>query len=147
MKLNIQKGNLFDLDLNKYILAHCISQDCALGAGIALEFRKRYKGIETYCKRVIKENNLEYPCVVPYYTEDVKVINLVTKRFYYNKPTYNTITSAIRDMAFICKKSNIKYLGIPLIGCGLDRLQWGKVKEIIKEEFKDIDIEIEVRYL
>ena len=36
---------------------------------------------------------------------------------------------------------------MPKIGCGLDKLQWGKVREIIKEEFKDVDIQIEIRYL
>ena len=50
-------------------------------------------------------------------------------------------------MALLCKELEIKYLGLPKIGCGLDRLQWGKVREIIKEEFKDLDIEIEIRYL
>lgn len=50
-------------------------------------------------------------------------------------------------MALLCKELEIKYLGLPKIGCGLDRLQWGKVREIIKEEFKNLDIEIEVRYL
>ena len=33
---------------------------------------------------------------------------------------------------------------MPLIGCGLDRLQWEKVSEIVQEVFKDIDIEIVV---
>jgi hypothetical protein len=31
---------------------------------------------------------------------------------------------------------------MPIIGCGLDRLQWDKVSEIIKDVFKDTDIEI-----
>lgn len=50
-------------------------------------------------------------------------------------------------MACLCRKLNIKYLDLPKIGCGLDRLSQAKVREIIKEEFKDLDIEIEVRYL
>lgn len=36
---------------------------------------------------------------------------------------------------------------MPKIGCGLDRLQWGKVREIIKEIFGDLDIEVRVCYL
>lgn len=36
----------------------------------------------------------------------------------------------------------IKYLAIPRIASGLDRLQWAKVREIIKEVFDDMDIEI-----
>lgn len=46
-----------------------------------------------------------------------------------------------------CERHEIKYLAMPKIGCGLDRLQWGKVREIIQDKFKDLDIEIEVRYL
>jgi hypothetical protein len=36
---------------------------------------------------------------------------------------------------------------MPKIGYGLDRLQWGKTKEIIQEVFKDTDIEILVCHL
>ena len=46
-----------------------------------------------------------------------------------------------------CIKYNIRYLAMPKIGCGLDKLQWSKVREIIKDEFKDVDIQIEIRYL
>lgn len=146
MKINIQQGNLFELD-KKYALAHCISQDCAMGAGIAIQFDKKFKGMKNYCKRVIKENNLSFPIIIPFNKDDRTIFNLVTKRVYYGKPTYQTITKCIQDMAYICKEFNIKYLAIPKIGCGLDKLQWGKVREIIEQEFKDIDIEIEVRYL
>lgn len=31
---------------------------------------------------------------------------------------------------------------MPKIGCGIDRLNWKKVSEIIKEIFEDVDIEI-----
>lgn len=150
MKINVQKGNLFELD-DKYSLAHCVSQDCdnpkSWGMGIAAEFKKRFKGMKNYCARVIKENNLSFPVVIPYCEDNRVVFNLITKRVYYGKPTYKTMQSCIEDLAFQCKQFNIKYLGIYKLGCSLDKLQWGKVKEIIEEEFKDIDIEIEVRYL
>ncbi|MEO2600912.1 macro domain-containing protein [Clostridium butyricum] len=146
MKINEQKGNLFELD-KKYSLAHCISQDCAMGAGIAVAFDKNFRGMKNYCRRVIEVNNLTFPVFVPYCDKYRTIFNMVTKRVYYGKPTYGTISKCIKDMASMCKEFNIKHLGIPKIGCGLDRLQWGKVREIIEQEFKDIDIEIEVRYL
>lgn len=152
MVINIKKGNLFDLDA-KYSLAQCISQDTnnskSWGLGIVQEFRKRFPGIKEYTNRVIKENKLKYPCVIPY-TDDKSeriIFNLVTKRFYYSKPNYETIKKCIEDMAYICRGCDIKYLGIPKLGCGLDKLQWKKVKEIIEEVFSDMDIEIEIRYL
>ena len=36
-----------------------------------------------------------------------------------------------------CKK-----IAMPVIGCGLDRLDWSKVSDIIKDVFSDTDIEI-----
>lgn len=33
-------------------------------------------------------------------------------------------------------------LAMPRIGCGLDRLQWVKVKEIIEEVFANTNVEI-----
>ena len=37
-----EHGNLFEVS-DKYYLAHCVSTDCALGAGIAVQFQKRFK--------------------------------------------------------------------------------------------------------
>lgn len=150
MNLNIKKGNLFELD-NKYSLAHCVSQDCdnpkSWGMGIAKEFKIRFSGMKSYCAREIKNNNLNFPCVIPYNDGDRTIFNLITKHKYYGKPTYYTIRECIKEMAYMCKERQIKYLGIYKLGCSLDRLQWGVVKQIIEEEFKDIDINIEVRYL
>ena len=139
MILNEKKGNLFELDNNKYFFAHCISSDYELGAGIAIEFQKRF-GLKRQLKVI---GNRTYPELLTIN----HVFNLVTKNKYWNKPTYESLTTCIRYMRDMCKNCNIKYLAMPKIGCGLDRLSWPKVREIIKEEFKDLDIEIEVRYL
>ena len=45
-------------------------------------------------------------------------------------------------MKRVCKANNIKKVAMPVIGCGLDKLKWDKVSKIIKNIFKDIDIEI-----
>lgn len=147
MKFNEQKGNLFELG-DKYTLAHCISLDCEMGKGIAVEFDRRFSGMKVWLQRMIKANDYEYPKTIPAYQgNELRVFNLITKEKYWHKPTYQTITKCVREMAEYCARHNIKYLAIPKIGCGLDRLQWGKVRDIIKEEFQDLDIEIEVRYL
>lgn len=148
MKYHEQKGDLFKLD-NKYALAHCISLDCAMGAGIAVTFDQKFKGMKKELLKVIKENEHTYPIALNYVAgpEMRNVFNLITKKFYYNKPTYETITECIKQMKFYCELYNVKYLAMPKIGCGLDRLEWDKVREIIQKEFKDTDVEIEVRYL
>lgn len=147
MIYNEQKGNLFELD-KKYALAHCISLDCAMGAGIAVEFDRRFKGIKNECIRHVENYNLKYPNIVMYEGLNGQIVfNLISKDKYYNKPTYITILECTKMLKEHCEYYNIKHLAIPRIGCGLDGLSWNKVREIIKYEFRCLDIEIEVRYL
>lgn len=73
-------------------------------------------------------------------------LNLVTKEKYWQKPTYETIRMALEDAEFLCcegtmNDENVK-LAMPRIGCGLDKLEWSKVKAIIAEVFVDTDVEI-----
>ena len=131
------KGDLFNLP-NDYYLCHCISADFALGKGIAVEFNKRYD-----MKRKLK---FQYPINGPFprvYLID-KVFNLVTKEHYWDKPTYETMNACLVEMRNQAIKNNVKYLGMPIIGCGLDRLEWAKVSQMIRDVFKDTDIIIKV---
>jgi hypothetical protein len=45
-------------------------------------------------------------------------------------------------MKGLCLQEGITKVAMPRIGCGLDRLQWGIVREIILEVFEDTDLEI-----
>ena len=132
------KQNLFSLE-NTHYLAHCISADFNMGAGIAVEFNKRY-GLQD----ALKENS---PIAWPTTILIKKTFNLITKERYWHKPTYQTLEASLRHMALICKLQKVKKVAMPKIGCGLDRLQWEKVKRIIEREFKDLDIEVVICYL
>ena len=45
-------------------------------------------------------------------------------------------------MKIIAALSGYKKIAMPHIGCGLDRLEWPKVRNIIQEVFHDDGIEI-----
>lgn len=75
------------------------------------------------------------------------VANLVTKEKCYHKPAYDTLRQALLNMRCKLLAHGLKRVGMPLIGCGLDGLEWNKVSKIIKEVFADTDIEILVCYL
>lgn len=137
MKLIEKKMNLFDVS-DGYYLAHCISDDYNMGAGIAIEFNRRYHMKNKLMKYFDDGMGLGGAgCVLI-----DRVFNLITKEKYWHKPTYKTLTQALSSMAEQCIELNIKKIAMPKIGCGLDRLQWGRVREILKEVFRDIDIEI-----
>jgi O-acetyl-ADP-ribose deacetylase (regulator of RNase III) len=133
--------NIFTVN-KKYALGQCISEDVDMGEGIATDFDKQFKGMKKYILNTLKDNNLHFPVTILYQSNKGNVFNLITKKVCSGKPNYITIGKCLEEMAKICKDQNIKYLALPKIGSGLDRLQWGEIREIIQEEFKDQDIEI-----
>lgn len=149
MRIIEEKRDLFTLP-EDYMLVHCISADFAMGAGIAKKFT--LLGVKD---ALCKGNAYGFLHARGYFDgngyclitkEDVckwKVANLVTKRQYYSKPTYKTLRDALHDLKMhLVDFPEVKRLGMPLIGCGLDQLQWNKVKTIIENEFCDTDYSI-----
>jgi O-acetyl-ADP-ribose deacetylase (regulator of RNase III) len=43
-----------------------------------------------------------------------------------------------------CEEHDVKKLAMPRIGCGLDRLDWNKVREMIKQTFEETNIELTI---
>ena len=134
--------NLFSVP-DDYYLAHCISADFGMGKGIVVEFNKRFD-----MKRILQTKYPDYvnqfhrqkrlsDCIL-----EGRVFNLITKERYFEKPTYNTLTGALCKMKGLCRSQNIHKIAMPIIGCGLDRLEWDKVSKIIKDVFQGEDIEI-----
>lgn len=120
----------------EYYLCHCISADFALGAGIAVEFNRRFN-MRQKLFQYISEPITRETCILI-----DRVLNLVTKEFYYNKPTYDSLEFALKVMKNVCISNNITQVAMPTIGCGLDGLKWNKVKEIIQNVFSDTNIDI-----
>lgn len=136
MTIKFEHRDLFTVPQG-YYLAHCISADFALGAGIAKTFDevynmrlKLYRDYDGYVYEggdaLIVDN----------------VFNLVTKPRCYHKPTYDAVREALEMMRSIMELSAITKLAMPKIASGLDRLDWDAVYEIICEVFEDTDIEI-----
>lgn len=126
-----------------YYLAHCISGDFDMGRGIVVEFNRRFD-----MKRKLQS---KYPNYLSQYTHkriggdcilEGRVLNLITKERYFHKPTIITMRLALEKMKQICLENNIKKIAMPVIGCGLDRLNWNDVSEQIKSVFTDMHVEI-----
>lgn len=72
------------------------------------------------------------------------VYYLVTKMFSSGKPTYRTLFSSLEALRRHVKENNVKTLAMPKIGCGLDRLDWEKVKFMIEYIFQNVKIQITI---
>ena len=108
-----------------------------LGAGIAVEFDKRY---DMRKKLILKDSDDDAILID-------NVFNLVTKQKYWQKPSMLTLRRALHELHLKVMMLGIKKLAMPKIGCGLDRLSWNAVQKEIKEIFNDLNIEIVVCYL
>ena len=145
MNYTEEKRDLFTVPDN-YVLAHCISSDFAMGAGIA----KRFTAIGVK-ERLVgtwpqKWDGKGY--MIPVGLKDKIVLNLVTKERYWMKPTYQTIRESLEEVkSWLLSENKVPWmpelsLAMPKIGCGLDKLSWDKVSQIIKEVFRDTNINI-----
>lgn len=139
--------DLFTVD-ESYYLAHCISADFALGAGIAVQFNKLFDMrnllkqkyptyVEDWQNRKAVDGSDIGDCLL-----EGRVFNLITKHFFWKKPTYVSMRNSLEQMKELCIENNITKIAMPIIGCGLDKLQWNKVSVLIKEIFENTDIEI-----
>lgn len=137
------KGDLFSVS-EDYYLAHCISADFVMGAGIAPQFTKHF-GTKYDLMR-------KYPEYIKSFDDSDcikigRVFNLISKKFVYQKPTYDSLLGALMKMYRICEREEITKLAMPKIGCGIDGLDWEKVSKLIKIVFEDLDIDIKIYYL
>lgn len=136
MTINTVKMDLFMIDQG-YYLAHCISADFALGAGIAKAFdsvyNMRFKLFRHY-------PDYEYHGGDALLVDNV--FNLVTKNKCWHKPTYESLRESLEMMKEYLMFLGANKLAMPWIGCGLDKLQKDKVYDIICEVFEDMDIYI-----
>lgn len=142
-------------DRDDVYFAHCISADCAMRAGIAVQFvdwfKKKYDAnLRSLC---ICGGANEGTCV-----ETCRLFNLVTKEHYWDKLTYSSLERSLKSMAKAYMQDYVTNsmegteaetttVVMPRIGCGLDQLEWKKVKDIIFRVFRYIPVNIIVCYL
>lgn len=124
-----------------YAIAHCISADFALGAGVAKQINDAYD-----MRRQLKASYGMFDTTefIGCCLNCMDVLNLVTKERCFHKPTLDALREALTHMRKAVETYNIKKIAMPKIGCGLDRLDWEDVEPMIHEIFDDLDIEIMV---
>ena len=96
-----------------YCLAHCISADFGMFGGIVVEFNRRW---------------------------DMK--NRLLQKYGSQVEQFRMAEAAISLMREYMVSMNLTKLAIPLLGCGIDGLEWDKVKDIIQTQFENTNIEI-----
>lgn len=69
---------------------------------------------------------------------------LVTKPRYFHKPSYGSLSQSLSAMFDHMEKHGIKRISMPELGCGLDGLEWPKVKALVADQISGKGIEVTV---
>lgn len=136
MNLTETKNDLFTVPQG-YYLAHCISADFALGAGIA----KKLDGVYNMRKKLEKQHPFSKGRIGHALCVD-NVFNLVIKKGKYDSANFEDLEDAFYDMRDQMEDNDISKLAIPHIGCGKEGFKWSEVRDMLDDIFHDTDIEI-----
>ncbi|KAM4885375.1 ADP-ribose glycohydrolase OARD1 isoform 1-T1 [Sylvia borin] len=137
-RIRCVKGDLFSCPATD-ALAHCISEDCRMGAGIAVLFKKKFGGVQELLDQKKKTGE-----VAVLQRDERYIYYLITKQKVSHKPTYENMQKSLEAMKAHCLNNGVTDISMPRIGCGLDGLQWEKVSAILEEVFDNTDIKITV---
>ena len=142
-QLNVIYGDLFvdnpDLTCS---LAHCVSRDLSMGAGIAPLFIKKFGRKD----ELFQANAKIGQAAILNCDQNKFIYNLVTKEKYYGKPTYESLEQSLVFMRNHAVEHKVHKIAMPKIGCGLDLLNWDVVSDLIKKVFRETSIKITVFY-
>jgi hypothetical protein len=138
LRLTVIKGKCL-FSAKESSLCHCVSEDFAMGMGIALEFKRRFGNVDNLLAQKKKVGDVAF-----IKENDRFIFYLVTKQMYFLKPTYQTLWDALCKLASLCVENQVKKLSMPLIGCGLDKLEWKNVFILIDKAFANTDVQLRI---
>lgn len=116
------------------IIAHCISVDAAMDAGLALQVARKYP----FLSNQIRSKKLSPGDVFIYEGENQTIFNICPKNFYWqhvgngiSNEEYIANLKKGLDFTFVYLIEKKKpTLWVPRLGCGLDRCYWPDVVKL-----------------
>ena len=123
-------------------LAHCVSSDFHMNAGVARPIKHRFGGVRELLMQRKEVGEVAY---LP--REGRLIFYLVTKPRFFDRPTLSTLRLCLQELVVLCGRFRLKRLSVSRLGCGLDRLHWHEVREEMRQAFSSVDIVITVYYL
>ncbi len=118
-----------------YALAHCISADATMGAGIAVTFCEHFERLR---HRVESEAKVKASLSPIQFEEDnCWVYNLVTKQYHFDLPERRDLLDCLIQMKEHALANQVLEIHMPRLGAGLDCLEWKATEQMILEVFKN----------
>ena len=114
-----------------------------MSAGIARHFRRKFP------TKYPADLDHSYTPLWPQWLPETRcyLYHLVTKRKYFNKPTYSTLRASLKRMRTHVENNSNPRINMPCIGKGLDHLDWDKFKLPIQEPFRTSPVQVVIYIL
>lgn len=132
MPVHFVKGDIFATE-GLRAFGHGCNCAGAMGAGIAIEFRRRWPRMyEEYAARCA-DGRFGLGDVFVWTEGDATVYNLGTQEHWRKKAQLPALAKALRRMVEMASLAGIERVGLPRIGAGLGGLDWMRVKRVLGE--------------
>lgn len=143
MKL-ITNGDLFTDDADILVCpTNCVG---VMGAGLALEFKRRFPWCEKSYIAACSAGDLSPGGVLMLHQEGQRIFHVATKDHWRDPSELEWIESACENivscMVFQGLVNPVSSVAVPALGCGLGELEWSDVLPIMQRHFADIDVRV-----
>lgn len=144
MPITLKKGDMFAEQVDAYV--NPINCQGRMGAGVALEFAKRYPEMYKNYRKFCDTGQLR-PGILHFFNEGGKlIINFPTKDHVFRASEVPYITSGLRALREYLEDPEcpVKSLVLPALGCGHGGLEWDIVKPLITSYLRNLPQDIRV---
>ncbi|KAJ1521745.1 hypothetical protein ONE63_003381 [Megalurothrips usitatus] len=121
-------------------LAHAVSSDFHMSAGIAVDFKKCFGRVDELLaqgKGVGEVAYLKHKSTYVFY--------LITKKHYSNKCiSLNNVFSCLVHLNHLCTSLGVREVSMPRIGCGLDLLKYSDILPRVCAAFQDSYVQVNI---
>ena len=131
-------GDLFD---SPDSLVQCVSADLRMSKGLARQFKLKFRQMRDLQPPFCKIGDL---VVVPV---SISIFNLVTKTRFFHKPSYRSMLMCLENLRRELVLLHLGCVSMPMIGSGLDSLDWSSVVAILHSVFSSTSVQISVYFL
>jgi len=141
MAVHVVEGNLLNAPVD--VIGHQVNCKGVMGAGIALQLRRKYSGLFDHYKEYLATTPRPLGTVSLYHEPGKPLVANIYGQDGYGRDKrytdYDALESALWELAYIANIHGMT-VGLPYgIGCGLAGGDWNIVLPMIEDIFQNVD--------